>query len=245
MAKMENISDEMIQQALADAVAKSLPLTVTVQRQNRWLTFRSRIIVTQQGVMWIDLPTSDNGARVMSYEANEEMGLMFRFGAIRYVFSGSAVGEENYTDEAKHEKHAIRVALSGTMRRSERRLHQREDVPAKLQARASFWLGGREAEPQEARVDAPVWSGRVMDLSAGGILVRASGEASGYIEPGDIVGICITFGGEGQAAYLDAQSRHHGADGEMAMLGFQFVDLETDYAGEAIALIREKLGIGQ
>ena len=92
-----------------------------------------------------------------------------------------------------------------------------------------------------ARVDAPVWSGRLIDLSTGGLLVRVSIEAARHIEPGDIVGICLAFGADGRSVYLDAQLRHNAPDGEMALMGFQFVDVEADYAREVLAVIADKL----
>ena len=65
--------------------------------------------------------------------------------------------------------------------------------------------------------------------------------AARYIEPGDIVGVCLAFGADGRGVYLDAQLRHSDPDGEMALMGLQFVDLETDYAREALAVIADKL----
>ncbi len=240
MARSEKLSTEQTR-ILASAVAESLPLTVTLQRQNRWVTFRSRFIVLHRNVIWIELPPDGMGGAAFQFVPNEEMGLMFQIGSTRHLFGGAALGQENYCDDAGQEKQAIRVEISSTMRRSQRRLHEREDVPSDWQTRAKIWLGGREAEPDEARVDSPIWSGRVEDLSLGGLLVRVSGEAARYIGLGDIVGICLTFGAEDRSVYLDAQLRHYNPDGEMALIGFQFVDLVADYARDAIEAIAEKL----
>jgi hypothetical protein len=55
------------------------------------------------------------------------------------------------------------------------------------------------------------------------------------------VGICLAFGADGRSVYLDAQLRYSDPDGEIALMGFQFVDVETDYAREALAVIADKL----
>ena len=241
MARMEKLSAKESKDVLADAVARALQVTVTVQRQNRWISFQSHFIVIQGSVFWIEFPAAEPGQAPFDCVAEENVGLMFQSGSERCLFGATALRQEEYTDESGQGRWGLRMRLSGAMQRSQRRLHKREDARADWQARASFWLGGREAQPAEARVDAPIWSGRLADLSAGGLLVRVSGEAARYMDSGDIVGICLTFGAEERSIYLDAQLRHSDPDGEMALMGFQFVDLETDYAREALGVIADKL----
>ena len=241
MARMVKLSAEETGEALAQAAERTLQLRVTVRRQNRWLSFRSHFIVMHEGHFWIEFPTADTGEAAFDYADDEELGLMFHLGPARCLFSGIAIAQESYTGESGQDKRALRMKPAGVMQRSQRRLHQREDAHADWQARVSFWLGGREVEPDQAHVDAPVWSGRLIDLSTGGLLVRVSIGAARYIEPGDIVGICLAFGADGRNVYLDAQLRHSDPDGEMALMGFQFVDVETDYAREALAVIADKL----
>ena len=53
--------------------------------------------------------------------------------------------------------------------------------------------------------------------------------------------ICLAFGANGRSVYLDAQLRHSGPDGEIALMGFQFVNLEADYAREVLTVIADKL----
>ena len=55
------------------------------------------------------------------------------------------------------------------------------------------------------------------------------------------MGICLAFGGDGRSVYLDAQLRHNAPDGEMSLMGFQFVNLEADYVREALTVIADKL----
>jgi len=173
------------------------------------------------------------------------VGVTFSLWHRKYVFSGEVVGSETYNLGPATTCTALKLTAPAAMHRVERRLHARHDVSHDEVTRASFWLGGRDARPQESEVnvEAPVWSGRVMNLSGGGLHVRASFEAAKYLEVGDIVGIHLMFGSEDQAAFLDAQLRHCQRDNEMALMGFQFLEPDEPRKGDARALrlIREKI----
>ena len=107
--------------------------------------------------------------------------------------------------------------------------------------RATFWLGGQDAHPGEASVEAPIWSGRILNLSTGGLLVRTSYEAAKYVEVGDIVGVQVIFG-KGDPVMVDAQLRHVARDGEMALIGLQFVeDRAAPDRNAGVRVIREKI----
>lgn len=97
-------------------------------------------------------------------------------------------------------------------------------------ARRSGWA--------DASVSAPIWSGRVINMSAGGVYVRADLEAARYIEVGDLIGIRVSFGGEmSESIVMDATFRHAERDGDMVLLGFQFV--EGDFSPETVHAIAE------
>ena len=158
MARMVKLSAEETREALSQAAERTLQLTVTVRRQNRWVSFRSNFIVMHEEHFWIEFPTVGTGEAAFECANDEEVGLMFHLPPARCLVSGIVIAQESYTDESGQGKRALRMKLAGAMQRSQRRLHQREDAHPDWQARASFWLGGREVEPDQARVDAPVWS---------------------------------------------------------------------------------------
>jgi hypothetical protein len=87
----------------------------------------------------------------------------------------------------------------------------------------------------------------VIHLSRGGASVRADLEATEYVQIDDLVGIRFRFG-QGPSPreiVVDARFRHAEPDGQMAILGFEFVDLEESQQAradlEALREIAEEL----
>jgi c-di-GMP-binding flagellar brake protein YcgR len=120
------------------------------------------------------------------------------------------------------------------MQRLQRRAYLRVDVPACRIVRASYWIGGRAAEPAGTTVDCPVWSGQVTNISAGGFQLAADANAAEALEVGDTVGVRLIFGAGRESVYADAQYRHHERtlDGHVLM-GFQFMGLDQTTEGRA------------
>jgi hypothetical protein len=242
MAKLEKLSDNQKDSTLAEAAADNMLVTLTVRRQNRWVTFRSRFVIEHEGRVWIEWPKMSGQGDVYEFHLGEEAGLTFRMGHMRYIMPVETIAEEDYHDEHDGNHLALRLKSVGEMQRNQRRLHERVPMPSGQRVRANIWLGGRDSEPKEPTVGNPVWSGSVIDLSVGGALLRTNREAAEYIEAGDLVGVRVTFGETENAAILDAQLRHAQPDNDMAMLGLQFVD--TDHSQEtltAMGLVQAKV----
>ena len=129
------------------------------------------------------------------------------------------------------------------MRRAERRLRDRVDLPARAVARASFWLGGRQAEPAGTSPERPVWPGRVANLYAGGFQLVTRSDVTEALEIGETVGVRLVFGAGCDTVYSDAQIRHMRHVDDQALLGFQFLGLAHTPAGrQALQVISAKVG---
>ncbi|MHC4561481.1 MAG: flagellar brake protein [Planctomycetota bacterium] len=242
MVKLEELPDNQKNAMLARAAAENAAVTLTVRRQNRWVTFRSRFVIEHEGRVWIEQPRMSGQSDIYDFQKGEEAGLTFRMGHMRYIMSVQVVSEEDYRDKDDRPHLALRLKSVGEMQRNQRRLHERVPMPSGQRIRANIWLGGRDSEPDEPTVGNPVWSGRVIDLSVGGALLRTDREAAEYIQAGDLVGVRVTFGDTEGAAILDAQLRHAQPDNEMAMLGLQFVDTErSEETLTALGLIHAKV----
>lgn len=228
MACLDTLSSDQARQAINLCIAQAVPATVTVRRRNRWLTYQTRILAQFEDFLWIAYPTLNNAAVQGEFPVREQLGLTFRVGHRRHVFPVVAMGREVYTLEGQREQIAMKVTFPEAMHRAERRLRDRIDLPARAVARASFWLGGRVGQPAAASVSAPIWSGRVMNMSLGGIYIRADLEAARYIEVGDLAGVRVTFGGQtGEGVVVDATFRHAERDGDMVLMGFQFAERDS------------------
>jgi c-di-GMP-binding flagellar brake protein YcgR len=110
----------------------------------------------------------------------------------------------------------------------------RVDVPANWIVRASFWQGACDSEPSGGSPLHPVWFGRVVNISAGGMLLAAEEAVSRALEPGDTVGMRLSFVSSGESLYTDAQFRHLEADKGRVLLGFQFLGLTETPEGRVV-----------
>jgi hypothetical protein len=242
MAFLEDLSPQEMCEAIQLLADGKLPLALTVRHQSRWVTFRTRAIAQHEGILWVEMPQEDQLPKDCRFRIGQRLGVSFSVAHRKFVFAARVDYLELYREEDGTQARAVRLDRPESMRKVERRLHKRLALPFDEMTRATFWLGGWLARPVEASVEAPVWSGRVLNISDGGLLVRTSYEAAKYVEVGDILGVQVLFGQEEQAAFVDAQLRHVARDGEMALLGFQFVAGEPEGDdGAGLEMIRRRI----
>ena len=180
----------------------------------------------------MEMPDSDHLPSPYVFRVGEQVGMTFNLGHRKYVFAAKVVRMEAYSIDNDTEATSLKLICSGEKHRVERRLHRRSDLPSRHIARARFWLGGCGARPAAGSRTSPIWPGSILNMSHGGMLVRATFDAVKCVEIGDVVGIHITLGGE-EAAMVDGQLRHCAGDGEMALIGVQF--LEASQSVETVA----------
>ena len=200
--------------------------------------FSSDLLDADEESVWITYPQSDRGPAGFEFSRGRRIGVMFRNGFQRFLFSASIAAVEESGSRA------LQLDLPEELQVSERRVGLRVEMPALATVEASIWLGGWQVKRDEPDVVVPVWSGRVLDLSEGGCYVRTSREVSRYIEIGDIVGLQLTIG-QGQAPehiLTNAQFCRSDPDGEMSMVGLQFIDVdESEQTRGAHEKIKAKL----
>ena len=242
MASLEKLSAEQLAEVMSAAVGARAPITVTVRYRARWLTYRSRLLAAEGDSLWIAMPTRDGSPQPERCGPGEEIGVTFRLSNQRHVFGTMVLEGGSVADRGGKQVAALRVEQPGELCRASR-TESRVDMPARRMVRASLWLGGRDAMPDRPLPRAPVWSGQVLNLNAGGCCVRTDGEAGRYLAPGDIVGLRRLFVEDDEEVVLDAQLRHAEPDGKMVLLGFQFAELDdSERTARALAVIRAKAG---
>jgi len=244
MATLSTLTNNDVTEAIDYAASGHARVTVTVHHQNRWITFQSKVLAAQAGFIWVTFPQIDESKVTYEFSQGERVGMTFRRAHHRFVFAANIAGTEEYEDDSGQSAQALRLGIPDEIQLTERRAQPRVELPVSAMVRASIWLGGWQAQPAEPTVAIPVWSGRVIDLSAGGCYVRTNREVSRYIDVGDVVGIRLTFGADDnpEEVLLDAQYRRSDPDGTMSLVGFQFVDIdETEQSREAHERIRAKL----
>ncbi len=225
MAVLEDLSPREINEVISSAADKATPVTVTIRLGGRWANLRSRMTQRQGQYLLIEPPVAESGCGC-PIAVGQGLGISLKLKHHKYVFQAVAAGASP-SDQGP----LLALEFPAKMQRLQRRAYLRADVPNGFIVRASFWLGDHATEPSGTSPDRPVWSGRVLNLSAGGYLVRTSDTSSRSVEEGDLIGVRLLFGTGDEAIFADAQVRHVEVQDEQTILGFQFIGMEQTEQG--------------
>lgn len=241
MAFIEEMDAAYVMESVRQAAGKRVPATVTVRVGEGWANFRSRFLSADERQFVLAQPVDALTGQVGTLGVGDKVAVSFKLRHHKHMLSAAvgAVGVSAPAEQA--DPRALSVLMPPRMQRMQRRAFIRVTVPPGRIVRAAVWPGTCDAEPVEARPDRPVWCGQVTNLSAGGFQVRVARTCPDVLDAGDAVGVRIAFGVDGETVYADAGCRHALADGDDALLGFQFMALDQTPGGrEALALIGTK-----
>lgn len=242
MAILQQLDNRQINEVLAAAIAKTVPLTLTRRQGQGWCSLRSRLLASRGEHLLVEMPALLHGEAIEEIAPAEKLGVSFKLKHHKHLFTGTVVGMQRLALLGGEDIEALCICSPTKMQRLQRRAYQRADVPPGRIVRAAFWLGGCEAEPTGGSQERPVWSGRISNISAGGFQLITGIEATDVIDAGDTMGVRVSFGTAEDAIFADAQLRHIEAAGEQVLLGFQFVGLgQTSEGRDTLALISEKV----
>jgi len=243
MPFLQDVSPGEIDEAMRLLSENNALLSVTARYKGRWVTFRTRVVAGQGDTVWVDLPKTDHLPTVYTFPNGEQLGVTFNAAHRKFVCQAKVMGMESYRPEdGGAEQVALKLRYSHRIRKIERRLCARVSLPPNEGARVTLWLGGQDLCPDEDGIAAAVWSGRVLNISTGGLLVRTSNEAAKFVDPDDIVGIHVLFDGQDEPVAVDARIRHCAQDGDMALIGIQFLATEEiPENAAALEMIRSKI----
>ena len=242
MAILQQLDNRQINEVLAAAIAKTVPLTLTRRQGPGWCSLRSRLLASRGEHLLVEMPTLLHGESLQEIAPAEKLGVSLKLKHHKHLFTGTVVGVQRWAFPGGDDIEALCLCSPTKMQRLQRRAYQRADVPAGRILRAAFWQGGCESEPAGGNQDRPVWSGRISNISAGGFQLVTGIEATDVIDAGDTMGVRVSFGTAEEVVYADAQLRHVEAAGEQVLLGFQFVGLgQTPEGRETLAIISEKV----
>jgi c-di-GMP-binding flagellar brake protein YcgR len=241
MASLQNLTNQQIDEVLYAAAERQVPATITVHEAAGWASYHTRLLEIRQGHILLEAPSPEIGEQSREFRPADKIGVSFKLKHHKYVFAGTVAETSQDKLDDGSVRGVLHLCSPTRMQRMQRRAFERSDVPANRIVRASFWLGGRESEPAGTTPDQPVWSGRVVNISAGGFQLTSEHSLGDAVSPGDTIGVRISFGIGEEAVYADAQFRHCLEEGGKFHLGFQFVGLGLTPEGrEALQVIGSK-----
>ncbi len=242
MAGFKESTGKQVNEILSLAGQKQVPITIIIRNGKTWMSLHSRILSVKLGHIWLQPPVGGEDDVPHEFAPNEEIGLTFKLKHHKYVCAVKVSGMRALDDQEHGQVPALAVCYPTNIRMLQRRVFERVDVPEGKIVRASFWLGGKDAEPSGMSPDSPIWYGQVTDISAGGFQVQAPSSALANLDVGDLVGVRLVFGVGGESVYTDAQFRHSRGEEDEKLLGFQFIGLDqTSHGRAALRLIVAKV----
>lgn len=222
--------------ALEWAAENKPDITISRATEGGWEHLRSRFMAldSQNGVLKITYPLSSSSGPPPEIATGEELGISFRRGHKKCLFVCPVAMRCREPHAPGEAADTLVLRAPKEVRELQRRVYQRLVIPQESFIAIKIWEGG---VPVEGAVAWPLCSGRVANVSVGGVLVDVRVDQNPRLCAGDIVGIEITTRPGSPAICLDGQYRHCVMTGEDRLgLGFQFVGLEHDLEGHSSVL---------
>lgn len=242
MPTLQELSLQQIDEAIRGGTERNVPATVTVRTGETWTNLHTRLMALRNEHVLVAMPSTDGGQSGREFLPADKIGMSFKLKHHKHIFTATVAGTDS-VDEGDEAEPLLSLCWPTRMHRLQRRVFHRVEVPPNRIIRASFWLGGCRAEPAGTSADRPVWSGRVSNLSAGGLQIVAPRSPAELLEVGETVGIRLVFGAGSNTVYADAQFRHAEPADNHALMGFQFLGLAHSSKGrQALQVISAKVG---
>jgi hypothetical protein len=232
MPLLQELDTSQIDESLAGAARKQVPLTITLRDGETWVNLHSRALSFEGQHLLIEHPREDDESAPREFAPGSKLGLSFKLKHYKHLSSATVKGPAQFALEDGTSVPCLSICCPLHMQRVQRRAYLRADVPDGKIVRASFWRGSKDSEPAGGGPENPVWSGSVGNLSAGGFQLVGSASLVDALEEGDTVGVRISFGAGDLTLYADAMFRHlDQSSPEQCLLGFQFMGLDQTTQG--------------
>ena len=207
---------------LAWAAERHVDVNVTQCVDGSWQTFRAVFAKFDAEANTIVLQElSDKESGETAPQSDLTVGVAFRRGHKKCLFTTTIAGQDGDT---------LLLREPESVRAVQRRAYQRVNIPTHRFIPVKIWEGGL---PNSGEVCFPVCSGRVANISMGGVLVDIRADQNPRLQDGDMVGVEIIRRPDVRPLLLDGQFRHCVNENDRVSLGLQFLGLEHDLPGRS------------
>jgi len=218
-------------QALDEAASRNVPSVLRVRDSVSWVAHKSRFLganpVTKR--LYVEYPPpAAPEAPPPEVRRGESVGVAFRRGHKKCVFTSVVLGQEEYGPDEGTRAPALALRWPDSLQELQRRAYYRVSVPPHKTVTVELWQGGAACRKKAGTAAWPSYSGRLMDLSAGGMRLVLPPNRDPRLDVGDAVGLEFQPEPGGPAFLLNGIVRYvePAPDGATAM-GLQFVGLEA------------------
>jgi c-di-GMP-binding flagellar brake protein YcgR len=215
---------------LAEAVSRRSLANISCKLTDGWASFKSCFLGIEDGTrnLIIEYPAPED-LPPPEFTGGESIGISFRRGHRKCVFSTGMVGQCRFALSRDVEIPALKLLWPGQMYELQRRLFYRAPVPARESIAVDIRRIAGEPDP-----DAKVFRGAMMDLSFGGLSVVFERGMHPRWDTDEMV--ACAFGVENAGTFeLDARLRYcEQTSPENMRVGLQFAGLENSSDGREL-----------
>ncbi|MGB9625672.1 MAG: flagellar brake protein [Phycisphaerae bacterium] len=218
-------------QALDEAVSRNVPIVLSVRDGVSWAVHKSRFLGSNRVAkrLYIECPPpAAPESPPPEVRRGEAVGVAFRRGHKKCVFTAVMLGQEDYGPDGGSPVPALALSWPDSLQELQRRAYYRVSVPPHKTVKVELWQGGAACRKKAGSAEWPSYTGRLMDLSAGGMCLVLPPNRNPRLDAGDAVGLEFQPEPGGPAFLLNGLVRYvDPAPDGATTVGLQFVGLEA------------------
>lgn len=234
------LDEQSVRAILSWAAERQSSIAASILSDGQWCNLRSHLVQydPDANVLKIHYPILTDGSVQPEITAGTELGISLRRGHKKCVFVCRVLMRQTEIGPDDRGMDCLLVRSPQQMRELQRRAYQRVIIPEDRFIAVRLWQGGLPSqtdpepqcpEPQSSALPPtwPICSGRLANVSLGGMLVDIRCDQNPRMGVGEIVGVEITHQPSRPPLAAEAQYRHCVMTGPGRMgLGLQFLGLE-------------------
>lgn len=226
----ETLKPEEIKDFLLAAIQEHGDIVLSFTRQGKW-----RLLNTKIAGFNDESITLEGDPKAEELVADQPVGICVRLGHLKYLFETRILSVES--------GQAV-LDFPDSVEQMQRRVFERQPVPANLKVKCLFWHRGYLDETQIEPAE-QYWEGRLVNLSSGGAQIAVNLDLKGHFRQGQLVGVQFTPMSYQRPLLLEAHVKYlidQSADGQF-LVGVEFLGLEAGPEGHEV--LHRLLGIVQ
>ncbi len=225
-------------QALAEAVGRGIPVTLSLKQSGAWAVYKSRFLDGERrhDRVLIEYPHDPTlNPPSPDIRPGENVGIAFRRGHKKCVFTAVALGVCRRPSGEGPDVLALELGWPDSVQEIQRRAYYRACVPPDRTVPVELWSGGAACRAKAGNANRPIYRGRLTNLSAGGMGMVLPPGPDPSLRVNDAVGVAFQPEAGGTSFLLDATIRclGQGPNGSLT-IGLQFTGLEATDEGRCL-----------
>jgi len=234
MEKLINIDEARKNDIIVASIEKQMPCVLTRRTEQGWQPSKSHFLASPDtvGRLFVSTDAGTDLHASAPLSQGERVGLTFRRGHKKCMCATIVTDTKTSTTNCDGEDvPCVELQWPEALQELQRRVYHRATPPGR-RVHVRFWAGGVAGRSQAESLERGLFSGVMLDLSAGGISILTVDVAPDTFVIGDTLGCAFCPKPRAETLVLDATFRHLDRlpDGGLA-LGLQFVGLETSERG--------------